>query len=101
MPAFEEGKLFVCRQGKLVEPYTRENKLTCQGKLAGKKLCSLYIRASKTTKELVKENLVVCAGHLQDGVRITKIKFWKCLKINSFNKTTLAIYRRFYNLLDR
>ena len=66
-----------------------------------KKTCSLYIRASKTTKELVKENLVVCAGHLQDGVRITKIKFWKCLKINSFNKTTLAIYRRFYNLLDR
>ena len=50
------------RQGKFVLPYTRANK-TYQGKVAGK-TCSIFthVRASKATKELVKENLVVCAG---------------------------------------
>ena len=33
---------------------------TCRGKVAGKKSC-LFTRASKATKELVKEKLVVCA----------------------------------------
>ena len=48
-------------QGKLVQLYTRAIK-TCQGKLLGKKTCSSYTRAREAAKELVKENLIVCAG---------------------------------------
>ena len=48
-------------QGKLVQLYTRAIK-TCQEKLLGK-TCSSYTRARKATKQLVKETLVVCAGH--------------------------------------
>ena len=50
-----------CRQGNVVQPYKRANNI-CQGKNLRKKSCSLYTRASKPTKELVKENLVACAG---------------------------------------
>ena len=48
-------------QGKLVQLYTRAIK-TCPRKIVGKKTCSSYTRARKVTKELVKENLLVCAG---------------------------------------
>ena len=73
--SLEEGKLFVFTAdkenltsnwnqhhemtrvvAKFVQSYTRANK-TCQ-----EKTCSLYTQASTATKELLKENLVVCAG---------------------------------------
>ena len=41
--------------------YTERANETSQGKLA-EKTCSLYTRASTATKELAKENLVVCTG---------------------------------------
>ena len=60
MPAFEQGKLSRKNLSKK-NLYTRANK-TSQAKPAKKTTCSLYTRASKATKELVKENLDVCAG---------------------------------------
>ena len=60
-----QGKLgrlcWALSQGKLVHLYTRAIK-TCPRKIVGKKTCSSYTRARKVTKELVKENLLVCAG---------------------------------------
>ena len=48
-----------CRQGKFVQPYKRVKFVN--ENLRGK-CCSLYTRASNTTKEFVKENVVVCAA---------------------------------------
>ena len=72
-----EGKLDrLCgalSQGKLVQLYTRAIK-TCQGKLLRKKTCSSYTRARKAAKELVKENLIVCAWLLSAAPKCCKIE---------------------------
>ena len=83
IPAFEQGKLFVCTRGPMAkrapkflsaaltaskENWTRNCALRrCKKNLSSFKLvkenlrrktCSLYTRASKATKEVVKKNLV-------------------------------------------
>ena len=62
MLASEQGKLNVCTGLKTCPAVTHEQIKLVKENLRGK-TCSLYTRASKATKELVKENLVgMCAG---------------------------------------
>ena len=54
--------MVVCTELKIWSGCTREQMKLVKEKLPGK-TCSFYTRASKATKELVKENFVVpCAG---------------------------------------
>ena len=78
MLPFQQGKLFVCTAGKenfsiQANVPTSSSRKTCPGLHTSKqnlsrrinlwgKTCSLYTRASEANKELVKENLFVCAG---------------------------------------
>ena len=73
----EQGKLLLCTAGKEnlsiqanvvnivvkenLSSHTHEQTKLIKETLRGK-TCSLYTRASKTTMEVVKENLVVCGG---------------------------------------
>ena len=84
MPAFWTSKCanIVVKKNFIMQPYTRANKIY-QGKIVGENLFIVYTWASKATKELVKENLVVCTGGLNlscsrthEQTKLIKEKLW-------------------------
>ena len=84
MPAFWTSKCanIVVKKNFIMQPYTRANKIY-QGKIVGENLFIVYTWASKATKELVKENLVVCTGGLNlscnrthEQTKFIKEKLW-------------------------
>ena len=86
----------VLSQGKLVQLYTLHEQLKLVKENYWKKTCSSYTRARKATKELVKENLIFCAGLKRSNpsikhltARITRVCQHSRSKVVGFSESDL------------